>query len=224
MAATTAYAHLSIGDRLAEIRAEADGERERTYLQLRRELDIGAFGVHAIRADAGQALVEERTALGYHRDAHEELYVVLAGRAAFTVGGEALDGRTGTAVFVREVDAERAVRAEQDGTILLVVGGRRGEAWRPTLGEASQEFFRIYETQDYEGAMRVSEEILETYPGNGLALYNIACMESLLGRTDDAVAHLREALEDAPTLRENARTDDDFAALREDARFVALVA
>jgi hypothetical protein len=66
--------------------------------------------------------------------------------------------------------------------------------------------------------------VLDAYPGNGLALYNMACAEALLGETDDALAHLREAIEAAPRLRETAQTDDDFASLRGDERFEGLVA
>jgi hypothetical protein len=54
-------------------------------------------------------------------------------------------------------------------------------------------------------------------------LYNIACSESLLGRADDAFAHLEQALEAAPSLVENARTDEDFDPIRKDPRFDKLV-
>ena len=44
-------------------------------------------------------------------------------------------------------------------------------------------------------------------------------MQSLLGRTDEAFDHLRAALEATPELLENARSDEDLAALRDDPRF-----
>jgi len=224
MATVEIHAVLSIGERLDAARAGASEARDREYLQLRRDLDVGAFGVYAIRADAGTALVDERSAVGYARDAHEELYLVLSGRARFVVEGDEVDAPPGTAVFVRDVDATRAATAQEDGTTLLVVGGRRGERWRPTPGEAMQDFWPLYEAKDYEGALRYAEDVLADYPGNGLALYNLACMESLLGRKEQALTHLRDALDDAPPLRENARADDDFAPVREDPRFAALVA
>jgi tetratricopeptide (TPR) repeat protein len=223
MATTETFAVLSIGDALAARQAEQDEPQDRTYVQVRRELDIGAFGVGAVSADAGKAVVAERTARGYAQDGHEELFVVLSGRATFTLDGDETEAPSGTAIFVRDVDVTRAAVAEEDGTTVLVVGGRRGEAWRPTPGEAMQAFFAPYEGKDYEAALRVAEQTLEEYPGNGLAFYNIACMESLLGRKEDALAHLRDALDAAPELVENARTDEDFAGLREDPRFGALV-
>jgi tetratricopeptide (TPR) repeat protein len=224
MATTETFTVLSIPEAVDRAREEADEAPERTYVQVRRDLDIGSFGVNAISADGGKELVAERSAVGYARDGHEELFLVLSGSAAFTVDDATLDAPAGTAVFVRDVDAKRAARAKEDGTTLLVVGGRRGEAWRPTPGEAMQEFFPLYEGKDFEGALRVAEDLLDEYPGNGLAYFNIACMESLLGRTDDALIHLRDALDAAPELIENARTDEDFVPVRDDPRFQALVA
>ena len=221
--ATETFSVLSIADRLDERRAEQEEPQDRTYVQMRRELDLGAFAATAVRADAGKELVAERTATGYAADRHEELFLVLAGRARFTVDGEDVDAPQGTAIFVRDVEAKRAAVAKEDGTTLVLVGNRRGEAWRPTPGEAMQEFFPLYEAKDYEGALRVAQQVLEEYPGNGLAHFNIACMQSLLGEKDKALKHLGAALEAAPQLTENARTDEDLAAIREDPRFSQLV-
>lgn len=222
--ATDTYAVLSIDDALRARREEQEEPRDRTYVQLRRQLDIGAFGVNAVQANAGKELMGERTATGYARDGHEELFVVTGGSATFTVEGEEIEAPQGTAIFVRDVEAKRAAVANEDGTTLLVVGGRRGQPWRPTPAEAMQEFFPHYEAKDYEAALSIAEQVLEEYPGNGLAFYNIACMESLLGRKEDALAHLGSALEAAPPLVENARTDEDLAPLRDDSRFQKLVA
>ena len=222
-AVTEAFAVLSIDDRLRERRAEQEEPQERTYVQLRRELDIGSFSIFAVEADAGKELVAERTATGYAADRHEELFVVVRGGAKLAVDGQALEASQGTAIFVRDVEAKRKAKATEDGTVLLVVGGRRGEAWRPTPGEAMQEFFPLYEAKDYEGALRVAEQALEEYEGNGLAHFNVACMLSLLGRADEAIEHLRAALGANPELLDQARTDEDFAPIREDPRFEELV-
>jgi tetratricopeptide (TPR) repeat protein len=104
-----------------------------------------------------------------------------------------------------------------------MLGGTPGEAWRVTPGEALYGFFEKYNAKDYEGALAATQEVLADYPGNGLMLYNIACSESLLGRADDAFAHLEQALEAAPSLVENARTDEDFDPIRKDPRFDKLV-
>ena len=82
---------------------------------VRRTLDIGAFGINAyVAPKAGDDVVEEHTeeSLG-----HEEVYVVLAGRATFTLDDETLDAPAGTVVFVRDVDVKRHARAEEPGTV-----------------------------------------------------------------------------------------------------------
>lgn len=222
-AVSEAFAVLSINDRLGERRAEQEEPQERTYVQLRRELDIGSFSIFVVEADAGKELVSERTTTGYAADRHEELFVIVSGSAKFVVDDQKIEAPQGTAIFVREVEAKRKAKATEDGTTLLVIGGRRGEAWRPTPGEAMQEFFPLYEAKDYEGALRVAEQVLDEYPGNGLAHFNVACMHSLLGHTEEALGHLREALDAAPPLRENAQKDEDFAPIRDDPRFRELV-
>jgi tetratricopeptide (TPR) repeat protein len=221
--ATETFTVLSIDDRLQERRQEQDEPQERTYVQLRRELDIGSFSIFAVEAEAGKDLVSERTTTGYGADRHEELFVIVRGAAKFAVDGEQVEAPQGTAIFVRDPEAKRKAKATEDGTTLLVIGGRRGEAWRPTPGEAMREFFPLYEAKDYEGALRVAEQVLDEYPGNGLAHYNIACAQSLLGRTEEAFEHLGAALGASPELLDNARKDEDFAAVRDDPRFDELV-
>jgi tetratricopeptide (TPR) repeat protein len=53
--------------------------------------------------------------------------------------------------------------------------------------------------------------------------YNRACLEALSGHADEALALLAEALAVAPGLRLWAKRDSDFATLRDDPRFQALV-
>jgi tetratricopeptide (TPR) repeat protein len=224
MATTTdTYRVLVLGESFQppQVGAEADG---RAYVPLRRELDIGSFGTYAIRAEEGKDLVHERTASEPGSDRHEELYIVLEGHAQFTVDGQDVDAPAGTAIFIRDVETKRSAVAVDDETTVLLVGGRRGEAWRLTPGETMYEFWPLYEARDYEGALAVVEQTLADYPGNALAHFNIACMSSLLGRTDAALEHLRAAIDAHPEYVENAREDEDFAPLRDDPRFQALVA
>jgi tetratricopeptide (TPR) repeat protein len=53
--------------------------------------------------------------------------------------------------------------------------------------------------------------------------YNKACIESIAGNADAALAHLAQALERAPGRRDWARRDPDLAFIRDDARFRELV-
>jgi tetratricopeptide (TPR) repeat protein len=219
-ATDTAFSTLAI-----EEAALAKEEGERQLVRLRSELGIDAFGVRAIRAAAaGTEIIQEHDETGPGADRHQELYVVLAGHAVFTVAGEEVDAPHGTAVFVREPEARRGAVAKEDGTIIVAVGAPPGRPFRITPSEAMSAFFDPYNAKDYEGALEIAKGVLEQYPGNGLALYNIACMEALLGRADDALGHLGKAIETAARLKENAQTDEDFASLRGDQRFEDLLA
>jgi hypothetical protein len=51
-------------------------------------------------------------------------------------------------------------------------------------------------------------------------LYNSACFAALAGETgDETFDHLERAVEVFPRFREQARVDEDFAAVRDDPRF-----
>ncbi|HXK14648.1 MAG TPA: hypothetical protein VNH45_08945 [Gaiellaceae bacterium] len=198
------------------------GRRGRVYI--RRDAGIESFGVNAFyQADGGAFVIGEHDELGPAGSGHEELYVVVAGDCTFTVGGEELDAPAGTAIFVRDPATKRSARAKEDGTIVLAVGGRPGEAFKPGPIESISGFFRLYREQDYAGALAVLRSGLETNPGNAFILYNVACMEALVGRGEEALEPLAEALAAWPAYKELATNDDDFAALRDDPRFQALV-
>lgn len=200
-----------------------EGDGDRVYIRLRRTLDIGAFGASAsYQAKAGEDVIGEHDELGPGADGHEELYVVVQGGATFTLDGEEIDAPQGTVVFVQPGATRKAV-ATSDETIVLSVGGRRGEAYRLPPGAELYGFFEHYKQEDWEGALAACHVALEKYPGNALILYNIACMESMLGRGDDALETLRKSVEQWPKFKENAQADDDFTSLREDPRFVALI-
>jgi tetratricopeptide (TPR) repeat protein len=77
--------------------------------------------------------------------------------------------------------------------------------------------------EDFEGPLEALQPVLEERP-EALVLFNVACMEARLGRTDDAIAHLQQAVEDDDRIKENIRTDDDLESIREDPRFAALAA
>jgi len=180
---------------------------------VRRTLDIGAFGINAyVAINAGDDVVEEHTerSLG-----HEEAYVVLAGRATFTLDDETVDAPAGTVVFIRDVDVKRHARAEEPGTSVLAIGGPRGAAYEPSPWEDYFAAERHRTAGDYGAYVAELEDALRRRPDHPATLYNLACAEALAGRDDDAVEHLRRALELRPELAEHVRSDEDFVSLRE---------
>jgi hypothetical protein len=56
----------------------------------------------------------------------------------------------------------------------------------------------------------------------GIAAYNKGCILAKSGRADEALAALRLAIRYDATLRDDARTDADLAALRENPDFIEL--
>jgi tetratricopeptide (TPR) repeat protein len=181
---------------------------------VRRTLDIGAFGINAyVAPKAGDDVVEEHTeeSLG-----HEEVYVVLSGRATFTLDDETLDAPAGTVVFVRDVTVKRHARAEEPNTAVLAVGGPRDAAYEPSAWEDYFAAERHRTAGNYDTYLMELEEAAAKRPDHPATLYNLACAEALVGRAEDALTHLRRALELKPEWTEMAAKDDDFASLRDD--------
>jgi tetratricopeptide (TPR) repeat protein len=191
----------------------------RVRLAIRTELGITAFGVNAYRGSKG--LVREHDELGIGSSEQEELYVVLNGGATFTVDGEQVDAPAGSLVFVRP-EAKRSAVATEPDTTVLVIGGTPGKAYDPAPPEVV-DAMAAYNTGDYETAVAKQRVVVEKRPNDVLALFNAACFEARLGRTDDAIEHLQRAIEADERIKENIRTDEDLETIREDARFRELV-
>ncbi|HET9508171.1 MAG TPA: DUF1028 domain-containing protein [Gaiellaceae bacterium] len=65
-----------------------------------------------------------------------------------------------------------------------------------------------------EDGVEVLAEGLRRYPDDATILYDLGCYESLAGRLDDALVHVRRALELDESLRPLAAADSDLDALR----------
>ena len=66
-------------------------------------------------------------------------------------------------------------------------------------------------------------DALERYEDKSVLLYNLACAEAMLGETDEALGHLRLAIDSLPEAAEWAREDVDLASIRDDPRFAELL-
>jgi len=180
---------------------------------LRRTLGIEAFGMNAYTAEKTGDDVVERHSEEQLR--HEEVYVVLAGRATFELDDETLDAPAGTIVFLRDPAVRRYATAAEPGTTVLAIGGRPGEAYTPSAWEWYFEAERFRDPLDPEAALRLMDEANERFPDHVGVVYSTACWEALDGRADDAWKTLQRAIELDPKAREWALRDDDLASLRE---------
>ena len=194
-----------------------------TWAAVRSHFDIQSFGVNAYVAERdGVELIGEHDELGERSGKHQELYFVSAGQATFTVNGDEIDAPAGTFVFVRDLAAKRKAVADEAGTTVVIVGGRPGEAFTPSPWERTAKGLVHFANKDYEQAAKVYGQLLEETPEDAGLLYNLACAESLLGRKDDALGHLRRSVELDDDFRQNAREDPDFDAIRGEAEFSAI--
>lgn len=81
----------------------------------------------------------------------------------------------------------------------------------------------FYRAKSYEQALKAFNSSTEIDPNDATARYNMACVLSIMGRADDAMTSLGEALALDPRLALNAKSDADFAGLRELVKFQQLV-
>jgi tetratricopeptide (TPR) repeat protein len=188
---------------------------ELTWRPVRRALGATAFGVNAWTADAaGDELIESHTEGTPSSPGHEELYLVVGGRATFTVGEEEIDAPTGTLVLVEVGTRRSAVAAEPDTTV-VVIGGEPGTALPGSAWEHYYAAQPAYDAGEYEQAIAIASEGLADWPDHGPLNYQLACFHALAGNLDEARAHLEVALANDERARGWAADDEDLAALRE---------
>jgi tetratricopeptide (TPR) repeat protein len=117
----------------------------------------------------------------------------------------------------------RAADAVEDGTTIVVVGGRPGGVFRPRAWETNAIVFPMFGDGKIEEARDLLRSVVDEYEDGESIEYNLACCEARLGDTEKAFEHLERSLAGRPDLVELARDDDDLAALKGDPRFDELV-
>ena len=205
--------------RLQDIEELDDGRCP--YRPVRHHFGIRTFGATAWTAkNAGDRLINEHD----EEDGLNELYLVLSGKARFEVAGDTVEAEETTFVHVPAGVMRTAFAEEAGTTILAVGGGREGEPYRPGGWELWAPLQPLLEAGRHEELVVRAQPLVEAEPPYPEVLYNVACSESLLGRTEDALGHLRRAIELMPELGRFARTDEDLASLRDEPAFTELTA
>jgi tetratricopeptide (TPR) repeat protein len=186
---------------------------------VRRRFGILAFGVNVYTASEGGGQVVES-----HTEAqlcHEEIYLVLRGRARFTIAEEEHELGPGQLVFVRDPMLRRGAVALDADTAVLAIGGKPGEAFEPSAWEAMFAAVPYMREERWDEAIRLHEEALADKPDHPMLLYNLACMEARGGRHLDALLHLQRAVALEGKWAAVAAKDSDFAAIRDEPGFPA---
>ena len=205
---------------LDEIDELDDGRQP--YRPVRHHFGITSFGMTAWTGrEPGVQILNEHDEAD-SADQAEELYLVQSGRAAFELDGERVDAPAGTFVYVPPA-VKRTAFAEEPETTIVAIGGVPGKPYTPVGWELWAPAHGLYKAGDYPAAVDCGREVVEANPQYAVPQYNLACCEALAGMTDDAIMHLRTAIELRPGLRDLAKDDTDFDPIRDEPGFRELV-
>ena len=190
---------------------------------VRLHFGITSFGVNTWTGrSAGDRILNEHDEADDAGEGDEELYLVHAGRATFELDGERVAAPTGTFFFAPS-GVKRTAFAEEPSTTIVAVGGSPGKVYEPFGWEFAMPINQLYYAGGYAEAADRGLEVVEAHPEYPGPLYNLACCESLAGRKDDAIEHLRLAIERSERFRSYAASDSDFDPIREEPAFKELV-
>jgi mannose-6-phosphate isomerase-like protein (cupin superfamily) len=117
-------------ERWADAGERFSHEHRRTH-DVRGFLGVESFGINAFEAHEGELLVVPHDELG-EGERQEELYLVIEGLARFVCDGEPVELAPGEVLFARPGVRREAV-ALATPTLLVIVGGRPGEAYSPPI-------------------------------------------------------------------------------------------
>ncbi|MEP6892645.1 MAG: hypothetical protein ABI927_02595 [Gaiellaceae bacterium] len=199
---------------------ELDDGRE-PWRPVAAHLGITSFGVNTWTArDAGDRIINEHDES--EPDSDEELYLVLRGRATFELDGKNQDAPVGTLVFVRPGVKRTAIAAEPETTI-IALGGVPGKAYEPSGWAVWGPLRPLYEAGRYGEVADRARALLDAHPQYAGVFYNVACCESLAGRTADAIEHLRRAIDLSERSRALAKDDSDFEPIHGEPAFKELI-
>jgi tetratricopeptide (TPR) repeat protein len=195
-------------------------DMEYRYLPVRHHLGITAFGATAwVGAEAGDPIINE-----YDEGSvpSEELFFVVSGRATFEIEGEEVDSPAGT-LLSTQPGTQRTALAVEPGTTILVLDGTPGKAYDATGWELWAPLVPLYADGEYAALNARLREVIAANPQYPMLTYNLACSESMNGDTAQAIEHLRQAIDGNAKHREDARTDSDLDALRDEPAFRELL-
>ena len=118
------------------------------------------------------------------------------------------------AISMREGNRDAAIAAYR---ALIAANRNDAEVWL-NLGRA------LHEVQRYTEAMVANREAAKAESMRGLALYNLACEYALTGQREKALDAAEKAVAAGYRLKHAYDNDSDLSAIRDDARFQALLA
>jgi mannose-6-phosphate isomerase-like protein (cupin superfamily) len=195
--------------RLDDVEAVSWRGTELVWRPVRAALDTRIVGMAAYSAErTGQEVIEDHTESTDGRG-HEEVYLVLQGRAMFTLNGETLDASAGTFVVVSPHVRRYAVAAE-DQTVVLALGGP--SEFQPAASEWIERA-RPHLRSNPKRARRLLDELRRERPDSAGLHFGEALLAASQGDTTAALSWLREAIDAEPLLRAEAKREPLLAPL-----------
>ena len=186
------------------------------FRPVRRKLALTGVSAHAYTGiEVGDEVIEPHDELSPNAGGHEELYIVMTGRATFELADEEIDAPVGTMIRA-DVKQHRAAKAAEPNTTVLVVGAVPGAALPASPFEYWYASEPAYLEGDYERGIEILSEGLDAHPTNGGINYQLACYHALAGHPEKAVKHLKIALQsDDHRIAGWAAEDEDFGSIRD---------
>jgi len=191
------------------------------YRPIRHHLGITAFGVTAWTARAAGELVINEHDEG-DPTADQELFLVLRGHAVFELDGDRVDAPAGTLVFAPP-HIKRTASATQEGTTIIALEGTPGKAYEARGWELWAPLAPLYFAGAYAEVADRLGALVAASPQYPMLFFNLACCESRCGRTQDALNHLRHAIEMSEEFRASAKADSDLDPIRDEPAFQLLI-
>ncbi len=195
---------------LDEVEAVPWRGTELVWRPVRSALGTRIVGMGAYTADRpGQVVIEGHTESedGLH---HEEIYVVLRGRATFTLDGTELDAPAGTFVAVTDPTVHRRAVAAEPGTAVLALGAL------PTFVPSDSEWIeraRPHLRSDPDRAIAILAELRATKPEGPVAEVAATFIAPARGDESAARAALAGLVARRPDLLAVLADDEDLEAL-----------
>jgi tetratricopeptide (TPR) repeat protein len=158
-------------------------------------------------------VVEEHDEVGA---GHEEVYLVLSGRAEFQLGEETVELGAGELVFLSDPSLQRGAVATEANTTVIAFGGPVGTPYEPLVWEHDFAAQESYEAGDFEAAYEIASEGLEEHADSARLHYNLACYAARGRHQELALHHLEQATKlDAELVRTWSADDHDLDSVRE---------
>jgi tetratricopeptide (TPR) repeat protein len=190
------------------------------FRPIRLHFGISSFGATGwIARAAGERLIHPHDE---QDTGDEELFLVLKGRATFELDDDRTDAPAGTLVYCPP-GTRRTADAAEAGTMILALDGKPGQAYEARGWELWTGLAPLYGEGRHAEVIDRLRAIVTEHPGYPLLFFNLACSESLMGQTEEAIQHLRQAIALSDEFRGFARSDSDLARLRGDPRFAELI-